>query len=656
MAYLVTGGTGFIGRHLLQVLSRRGQPIHALVREASADKLNRLGLPNVRPLIGDLTRPGLGLSDAGRAAVPSTDLEVFHLAAVYDLEADEEANQTANVEGTRHVVELSAEVGAVRLHHMSSIVVAGGKFKGTFTEDMFDEGQVLDHPYYQTKFEAERIVRGGAVPWRIYRPGIVIGSSQTGEADRADGPYYAFKIIQRLRNALPSWVPLAGFEGGPFYLVPVDFVAAAVDQIAATPGLDGQTFHVVDPEPLSLGDTVNEFCRAAHAPQFTLRVDRRAFGLLPMGFGEMLGSWRVVQALKRQLLEGVRVPEAAVSYFNSRARFSADHAQSALAGSGVSCPPLHSYAWKVWDYWERRLDPEALTEPNLRAILSGRVVLVTGASSGIGRAVAVQAAQYGAHVILVSRTREKLEELKAEIESEGGRAAVYPTDLSDLEACDRMARLVLADHGRVDILVNNAGRSIRRSLVNSLDRFHDFERTMRLNYFGAVKLILALVPGMRERRSGHIVNISSIGAQVYPPRFGAYVASKSALASLSRCIGPELADDGISVTNIHMPLVRTPMIAPTGMYENFPTIDTNQAAEMVMQALLSRPPEVSTRLGKLGEAVDTLSPGLLHLVMTGAYHAFPETAPGRDGGSEAGEEEMSTEAAAMAYLMRGIHF
>ncbi len=656
MAHLVTGGTGFIGRHLLQALSRRGQPIHALVREASADKLDRLGLPNVLPLIGDLTMPGLGLSDAGRAALLGTDLEVFHLAAVYDLEADEEVNRTANVEGTRHVVELSAEMGAVRLHHMSSIVVAGGKFKGTFTEDMFDEGQVLDHPYYQTKFEAEGIVRGGAVPWRIYRPGIVIGSSQTGEADRADGPYYAFKIIQRLRNALPSWVPLAGFEGGPLYLVPVDFVAAAVDHIAATPGLDGQTFHVVDPKPLSLGDTVNEFCRAAHAPQFTLRVDRRAFGLLPKGFGEMLGSWRVVEALKRQLLEGVRVPEAAVSYINSRARFSADHAQAALAGSGVSCPPLHSYAWKVWDYWERHLDPEALTEPNLRAILAGRVVLVTGASSGIGRAVAVQAAQHGAHVILVSRTREKLEELKAEIESEGGRAAVYPTDLSDLEACDRMARLVLADHGRVDILVNNAGRSIRRSLVNSLDRFHDFERTMRLNYFGAVKLILALVPGMRERRSGHIVNISSIGAQVYPPRFGAYVASKSALASLSRCIGPELADDGISMTNIHMPLVRTPMIAPTGMYENFPTIDTDQAAEMVMQALLSRPPEVSTRLGKLGEAVDTLSPGLLHLVMTGAYHAFPETAPGRDGGSEAGGEEISTEAAAMAYLMRGIHF
>jgi len=217
-----------------------------------------------------------------------------------------------------------------------------------------------------------------------------------------------------------------------------------------------------------------------------------------------------------------------------------------------------------------------------------------------------------------------------------------------------MVARVLKDHGRVDILVNNAGRSIRRSLVQSLDRFHDFERTMQLNYFGAVKLMLAVIPGMRERRSGHIINISSIGVQAYPPRFGAYVASKSALAALARCVQPELADDGIAITNIHMPLVRTPMIAPTGIYRSFPTIDTDQAAEMILQAILSRPPEVSTRLGKLGEAVDTLSPGLLSFVMTGAYHAFPDTVP-RDGAKPA-EQEISVEAAAMAYLMRGIHF
>src|SRR5262249_46782820 len=244
--------------------------------------------------------------------------------------------------------------------------------------------------------------------------------------------------------------------------------------------------------------------------------------------------------------------------------------------------------------------------------------------------------------------------LKAEIEADGGRAYVYPADLSDLDACDAMIRQVLADHGEVDILVNNAGRSIRRSIEASYERFHDYQRTMQLNYFGAVKLLLAVLPGMRQRRRGHIINISSIGVQAFPPRFGAYVASKSALAALSRCIAPEVADDGVAITNIHMPLVRTPMIAPTGIYKNFPTSSPEEAAEMVASAILTRQPEISTRLGKVGESVNTVAPGLLQFGVTGAYHAFPDTVP-RDGAKPA-EEEMSVEAAAMAYLMRGIHF
>jgi NAD(P)-dependent dehydrogenase (short-subunit alcohol dehydrogenase family) len=658
MQYVVTGGTGFIGRYLLrQLAAREDATIHVLVRDRSVGKLEDLGLgPRVRPLAGDITRAGLSVSEAALPALRGA--EVFHLAAVYDLEADEESSRLANVEGTRQVVAFANRIEAARLHHMSSIAVAGARFKGRFTEDMFDEGQALEHPYYQTKFEAEKVVRDESrVPFRVYRPGIVIGSSETGEADRVDGPYYTFKLIQRLRAALPPWTPLVGFEGGPLNLVPVDFVARAIAHIASRPGLDGQTFHVVDPSPLSVGDTTNEFCRAAHAPQFTLRVDRRAFGLLPKGLGDMLSGWPMMRVLRDQLLQGVRIPQAAVSYVNNRATFSADHAQAALAGSGIQCPPLHHYAWKIWDYWERHLDTEALTPRNLRTVLDGKVVVVTGASSGIGRAVAAHVARHGALVMLVSRTEDKLRELKGEIEAEGGRAWVYPTDLADVQACERMARTVLEEHGRVDILINNAGRSIRRSFVQQLDRFHDFERTMQLNYFGALKLMLTVVPDMRRRRSGHIINISSIGVQSYPPRFGAYVASKSALAALSRCVGPELADDGIAVTNIHMPLVRTPMIAPTGMYKNFPTIDSDQAAEMVLQAILSRPPEVSTRLGKLGEAIDTLSPGLLQLVMTGAYHAFPESTR-RDGESAAdgGEEEMSGEAAALAYFMRGVHF
>ena len=658
MVRLVTGGTGFIGRHLLRLLAKRDGVTFVLVRPGSRERLEALiesisAGESLRPIEGDITQPLLGLGEADIQRLEGAD--VYHLAAVYDLEASEESNQRANVDGTRNVIEL-AQLLVARVHHMSSIAVAGALWKGLFTEEMFAEGQVLDHPYYRTKYDAERIVRESPVRWRVYRPGLVVGSSETGEADRIDGPYYAFKLIQRLRNAIPQWVPLLGIEGGELNIVPVDFVARALDAIGHREGLDGGTFHLTDPSPQRLGDVTNEFCRAAHAPQFTLRVDSRAARMLPSETRAMLDHWSVAQTLRRRLLDGVRVPAEAIRFAASRARFTCEGAQSALEGTGISCPPLYTYAWKLWDYWERQMDPEALTDANLRRALRDRIVVVTGASSGIGRATAQLLARHGAHVILVSRTREKLESLKEEIEAHGGTASVHPADLSDLDACEAMIHKVLDQHGRVDILVNNAGRSIRRSIESSYDRFHDYQRTMQLNYFGAVKLLLAVLPGMRSRRSGHVINISSIGVQSFPPRFGAYVASKSALAALSRCIAPEVVDDGVAITNIHMPLVRTPMIAPTGIYKNFPTSSPEEAAEMVASAILTRQPEVSTRLGKLGETVHTVAPGLLQFVMTGAYHLFPESAPKDGQRAKPAEEEISVEAATMAYIMRGIHF
>ena len=222
-----------------------------------------------------------------------------------------------------------------------------------------------------------------------------------------------------------------------------------------------------------------------------------------------------------------------------------------------------------------------------------------------------------------------------------------------------MIEKVVADHGRVDILINNAGRSIRRSVEESYERFHDFQRTMQLNYFGAVKLILGVLPSMIQQGRGHIINISSIGAQAYPPRFAAYVASKSALEGFARCLGPEVAHHGITVTNIHMPLVQTPMIAPTSFYSNFPIIEADEAAQMVVEAILRRPQDVSTRLGKLGEIVDVSAPGFLHLVMTGAYHMFPETGGKKKEGAgrvETKEGEVGIEGLVLGQLMRGIHF
>ncbi|HEV2075464.1 MAG TPA: SDR family oxidoreductase, partial [Thermoleophilaceae bacterium] len=283
MNYFVTGATGFIGRHLVELLLRREGTVYALVREGSRGKIDdlrrRLGAgERLRAVAGDLSEPGLGVDGFDERID-----HLFHLAAVYDIEADEESSERANVEGTRNVIQFanSHEVG--RFHHTSSIAVAGS-YRGVFQEDMFDEGQKLPHHYHRTKYESERIARAEVgARLLVYRPGIVIGHSETGAMDKIDGPYYFFKLIQRLRRALPEWFPLAGPEGGKTNLVPVDFVAAAMDHIAHLPDgeLPGQTFHLVDPEPLSVGETLNEFAKAAHAPQFAMRVDRNMTNAIP---------------------------------------------------------------------------------------------------------------------------------------------------------------------------------------------------------------------------------------------------------------------------------------------------------------------------------------------------------------------------------------
>jgi NAD(P)-dependent dehydrogenase (short-subunit alcohol dehydrogenase family) len=263
-------------------------------------------------------------------------------------------------------------------------------------------------------------------------------------------------------------------------------------------------------------------------------------------------------------------------------------------------------------------------------------------------------------VLLVSRTREKLEDVARQVEARGGTAHVHPADLSDLEDIHRLAREVLDEHGGMDVLVNNAGRSIPRSVKASYDRFHDFQRTMKLNYFGALKLILAFLPGMRERRFGHIVNVSSIGVQTNTPRFSAYVASKSVLDAFSRCAAPEVI--GVRFTTVYMPLVRTPMIAPTDMYKAFPTLTPEEAAQMLCDALIDKPKRKASRLGTFGEVLYSLSPKTVDLVMNTAYNLFPDSKAARRDRKrelppgEAGEEEMSTEAVAMAYLLRGVHF
>jgi NAD(P)-dependent dehydrogenase (short-subunit alcohol dehydrogenase family) len=659
----VTGATGFIGRHLVERLLEREGDIQVLVREGSRERLDALierwgddAAQRVKPVIGDIQEPNLGVSDEDIAALKGNIEHFFHLAAMYDMTAPGEVNERLNVDGTHNAVSLANGLDAGHLHHISS-VAAAGTYRGLFREDMFDEEQKLPSAYHRTKFESERIAREESrVPWRVYRPALVVGHSETGEMDKIDGPYYFFKAIQKARFALPEWFPLIGPELGYTNLVPVDFVANALDHIAHEPDLDGQAFHLTNPKAMRVGESLNAFAKAAHAPQLALRIDKRLTDALPKGAISMLMKLPQARELRKTVLADFGIPDEIIEHMALKPQFDTRDTERALAGSGIEVPDLHDYADRLWDYWERNLDPDLFKDRSFEAAINGRTVVITGASSGIGRASALKIAAAGGIPLLVARGMEKLEALKEEIEAEGGTAHVYSADLSDMDAIDDVVARMLNDHPAIDMLVNNAGRSIRRSIALSEDRFHDFERTMQLNYFGAIKMIMALLPHMRERRFGHVVNVSSIGVQTNPPRFSAYVASKAALDSWTRVVSSEVIGHGITFTTIHMPLVRTPMIAPTKLYDHFPTISPEEAGDLICEALRARPKEINTRLGTFGEVAHALAPKAIDQVLHMAYKVFPDSAASKGEKDPATAEKANMEQIAMANIMKGVHW
>jgi NAD(P)-dependent dehydrogenase (short-subunit alcohol dehydrogenase family) len=711
VSYFVTGATGFIGRNLVEQLLDREGTIYVLVREGSRGRLeeliNRWGAEEGRivPIVGDLSQSRLGVSDEDLERIRGVK-HVFHLAAIYDMTADAESQKVANIEGTRHMVELAEAADAGRIHMVSSIAAAG-LYRGVWREDMFDEAQDLDnHPYFRTKHDSERVVRESKLPWRVYRPGIVVGHSETGEMDKIDGPYYFFKLIRRLRGTVPQWVPMASVEGREINIVPVDFVVKAMDHIAHQDGLDGRAFHLTDPNPLTAGQVIDAFAQAAHAPQSSVRLPAGAVDLVAPLASMFVRGVPLADGVVDSVLADFGIPRSVLVYVNYPTKFDSRQTQAALRGSGIEVPPLQAYAGKLWDYWERHLDPDlyrdrtlvgaargragvvgGLTQileqqipdelmrlgrrvrgnVSLETALRGRNVMVTGASSGIGKAAAMKIADAGGTVLLVARTPEKLEATKEQIEAGGGVAHIHRCDLSDFDDIERMAEEALARHGHVDILVNNAGRSIRRSVALSYDRPHDFERTIQLNYLGAVRLILKLLPGMRERKSGQIINISSIGVQTNMPRFSSYVASKAALDAFSRCIASEIIDDGVHITTIHMPLVRTPMIAPTKMYDRFPTITPEEAADMITEAIVHQPKRIATPMGTLGQILYAINPKSMDYILNTAYHLFPDSSAAqgkkKDGAKEGEapppkttDEQANSRQLIFANLMRGVHW
>jgi thioester reductase-like protein/NADP-dependent 3-hydroxy acid dehydrogenase YdfG len=578
-----------------------------LVRRPSLGRFERLAADwgeRAKPLVGEL--PELGLTDETLAELGRVD-HVVHCAAV-------------ETEGMRAVIELARRLDAT-LHHVSSIAVAGD-FRGEYTEDDFDVGQRLPSPYHRTKFEAEALVRSTpGLRYRVYRPAVVVGDSVTGEMDKIDGPYYFFGVLAKLA-VLPSFTPVVLPDTGRTNIVPVDYVVDALVALLHTEGLDGRTFHLTSPKTVGLRDIYRGIGKAAGLPPMR--------GSLPRSVAapvlKVRGRARV---LRNMAATQLGIPAEIFDVVDLLPTFVSDETRKALRGTGIEVPEFADYAPRLWRYWAEHLDPDRARRDDPKGPLQGRHVIITGASSGIGRASAIAVAERGATVFALARNADALDALVAEIRANGGQAHAFACDVTDSASVEHTVKDILGRFDHVDYLVNNAGRSIRRSVVNSTDRLHDYERVMAVNYFGAVRMVLALLPHWRERRFGHVVNVSSAGVQARNPKYSSYLPTKAALDAFADVVGSETLSDHITFTNIHMPLVRTPMIAPSHRLNPVPAISPERAAAMVVRGLVDKPARIDTPLGTLAEAGNYFAPRTSRRILHQLYLGYPDSAAAR---------------------------
>jgi short-subunit dehydrogenase len=640
---LITGATGFLGQYLVEALLEQNKELTLLVRQPESAQLKELlkrweckeRKSSIKLLAFDLAEEDLGLDEGER--LNQYD-HVYHLAAIYDLASSETDVLNANVEGTRRLLTRLCEDKFKGCFHFISSIAVAGNYAGKFDEFMFDEGQSHNHVYHLSKFESEKIVREfkqlERFSVRIYRPSAIVGDSKTGAIDKVDGLYYLFLVVSFLKRWLPSKVPLLLPKTKVVLdVVSVDYVVKSLVCLSLLKESDLPEglfcFHLSDPSTPSLSEVFDKLLKVSDGPSvgLTVPVDQVSRFVFAKQF-KMVRSLQAIHILKKEILRSLNIPADIFKALMPELRFEAKNTLSLLDKHAIMPPKFDAYVEVLWDYYNKNLDPQKHRLTYAKKIFKNKRVLITGGSSGIGFESAKIAYSLGARVILVARDESKLKQCESTIKAQGenlGEIETYSCDLSDLLACDELVRYVESKYGTVDILYSNAGRSIRRSISKSQGRFHDLERTMQLNYFGAARLILGLLPGMLKQGGGQVVHSSSMGTLSATPRFGPYMASKIALDTLMDSMAAEFANQNIIFSVIKFPLVQTPMVAPTAEFKKSKLIAPEQAAMMFVDAVVDQSRLKVPMAGKLLSFASFLSPNIMTQLYSYGFQVWPDS-------------------------------
>jgi len=639
---LLTGASGFLGMHLVEALLNAGHDLTLLVRNPATRQINdwlkawntEHDSQRISVYKFDLEQDGLALDSEPEW---HTFDHVYHLAAIYDLDAEPARVLAANVQGTEHLLEKLDKADFTGSFHFVSSIAVAGDFNGTFDERMFDEGQQHSHVYHQSKFQSEALVRKfreqAEFKVMIYRPSAIVGHSETGYIDKIDGPYYLFTLLSQLKRWLPGKVPLPVLKTRiTLDMVPVDYVVQSLVYLSQSHPdalADEQfCFHLTNPDSPTLSDLFQMLLKCTDGPEAGLAIPidgiAKYVGISQVKLALQLKALRM---LKKEFFSLLRVPESATDALMPNVSFSADRTLALLNAAGIQLPPVASYIENLWQYYAKHMDPYKHRVFYAKKAFKGKRILITGGSSGIGFESAKIAYGLGAHVILAARDADKLKACERELKqmnSEGGQVCSFSCDLSELESCDELIRFVHDNFGSVDILFSNAGRSIRRSIAKSQGRFHDLERTMQLNYFGAARLILGLIPSMKQQGGGHIIHSSSMGTLSATPRFGPYMASKIALDTLMDAMAAEFANHNVHFSTIKFPLVKTPMVAPTAAFKKAKLTSPEKAAQIFMDTVIDKTRHKMTATGALLGFVAWVSPNFMTQLYNYGFQIWPD--------------------------------